>query len=241
MTTEPLKILPLMSLAHSAATGIFSRALFGNSSSKSLAMKSCFEYSSYPSMTIKTSAGWPTMYSNKESSIFEWSSNTDDRFRTPLKLTGVSLSKSSWRKVSKYANFKSGMFVPEGNWNNLPSAQSRINFWQKRVLPMPAFPVRRMDWGFFSLPSAEVNISWQCLTGFPLIWPYWRRCFFLSMLWSSTGFLPCWMRTFVKMSSVLTFFLVWEARRQNSVWLIIDSFNAFVYAVTAEKRIQSLS
>ena len=130
MTTESFKIFPLISLAHSAATGIFSLALFGYRSSKSLTMKFCFEYSSKPSRIIKTFSEWSTMYSNKESSIFECSSNTEDRLRISLKVTSSSLSKLSWRKVSKYANLKSGTFRLLCGWNNLLSAQSRIKFWQ---------------------------------------------------------------------------------------------------------------
>ena len=241
MTTESFKIFPLISLAHRAATGISSWAPFGYCSSRSLVIKLCFEHSSYPSMMIKTSSEWWKMYSNKESSIFESSSNTEDRIKISFKLTGSSPSKFNWRNVNKKANLKSGScagFV--WDWNNLLPAQSRINFWQNSVLPIPAFPVTRTVLGFFlSWQSAsEMKMSWQCVTGFPLTWPYCWRCFPLPISGSSTGFLPCCIRRLVYVSSILTLVEVGEATLWNSVWVFIDFFNAFVYASTAEKETQ---
>ena len=48
------------------------------------------------------------------------------------------------------------------------------------------------------------------------------------------------MRILVNMSSVLTLDEVGEATVWNSVWLLIDSFNAFVYAATSEKQMLDL-
>ena len=242
MTTESFKIFPLISLAHSAAIGILSLALFGYRSSKSREMKLFFEYSSKPSRIIKTSSEWSTIYSNKESSIFECSSNTEDRLRISLKVTRSSPSKFSWRKVSKYAKLKSGTFRLLWGWNNLFSAQSRIKFWQKTVFPIPAFPVIIKDLGFISsLRSlSDRKISWECSTGFPFTWPYRWSCSPLSISRSSTGFLPCCIRRLVNMSSVLTFLdEVGEATLRNSVCFLIDSFNAFVYAEAAEEETKS--
>ena len=169
-------------------------------------------------MTIKTSSGWFAMYANRDSSIIEWSSSTEERFKISLKVTGSFSKRFNWRKVSKYANLKFGTLAFVFTWNNLSSAQSRISFWENSVLPIPAFPVRRIDLGLLSSSLLPTNISWQCLTRWvSLTWPYRRRDSFLFK-WesSSTGFLPCCIRRLVNMSSVLTLEMVEEAT--DLVW-----------------------
>ena len=181
------------------------------------------------------------MYSNTESSIFECSSRTEDLFKISLKVTRSSPSEFNWRKVSKYANFKSGSCKFACVSNNMLLAQSRINFWKNSVLPIPAFPVTKTDLGIFTTlrSVSQMKISWLCLTGSPLTRPYWRKRSFLFISWSSIGFLPCCMRRLVYMSSVLAFFMVGEGKVWNSVRLFTDAFSAFVYAATAENKTRS--
>ena len=168
-TVDWPKICPFISLAHNAATGIFSRQEFGYLSCVLPTMQSCREYSSKPSIIIKTSSGWLTKYCRSKSSIRHWSSNSVQQFKISCKETFCSPNKLNCRKVNKYANAKSGnsLFLAPG-LNNSSLAQSRSSFWQKRLFPIPAFPVRRMRLGLLSSSTVRKKISWLSLTWVPL-------------------------------------------------------------------------
>ena len=167
-TVDWPRICPLISLAHNAATGISSLQEFGYLSCVLPTIQSCREYSSKPSIIIKSSSGWLTKYCRSKSSIRHWSFNSVERFKTSCKETVCSPSKLNCRKVNKKANAKSGNSLFLGGLNNLSLAQSRSSFWQKRLFPIPAFPVRRMRLGLLSSSAVRKKISWLSSTWVPL-------------------------------------------------------------------------
>ena len=163
---------------------------------------------------------------------------TEEQFKISLKVTGWFPNMFNWRKVSKLANFKLRISVFSLAWGAL--AQSRVNFWQNRDFPIPAFPMTRIELGFSWSSLIPINILSQCSTGVPMTFSSYSssslHAFVMSFL--TRTFLPCCTRGLMNISSVFAFEIAREGSSicWSSVWPRIDDFRAAVWALTAERK-----